>query len=375
MKICFIALSRKRFRYFSLLSQSAPQEIYPQVIHGLLLDRHFVEALFAARLDFPSEQVRIHLCRQRRNYPALFKFALVCKAYSFMVRWWESVRLGYFERILKYGVYDAVAVWNGQKIPYSAVVLAAQRLHIPVWYFENGVLPGTTTLDPFGVNAASAVSRSPGDYPNDAMESDAESIESMPIKMHRMPTIFIPLQVDSDTQVVVHSPWVKSSFELIESILDAVDSLPFSVRIIVRNHPLAKKHHKLITRPERFVVDDETPLSGQLAASDVVVTMNSTVGLEAVALNKAVIVVGAALYGVNGVVRCVESKRQLAEALRDVLEGGWRPVKARSFVRALSDEYCIPGRWQSYTPVDQDHSWRVWRRLTEQDVFCHDARH
>lgn len=365
MRFCFVSLSRKRFDYFSLVASRAPENVRADVVPGFRPNIHWFCSLLGGR-ELPEEQVCVHLRRQQINYPNLFRYAIYRWMYASLLRWWESVRVRYFTKVFKAGAYDAVVVWNGQKPPYSAVVVAAQQLGLRVWFFENGVLPGYTTVDPCGVNAESVLFRRPSLYLARLLEERCSpSLPKGEI------TVFIPLQLDSDTQVVVHSPWVRGNKELIAAVVEVFQEWSQPVRVVVRNHPLAKPHLRLREVPAPAIVDDATALSEQLKGADIVVTMNSTVGLEALAMGKPVVVTASALYGVEGVVRRADSVGGLGRALKDVAGGNWVPTRAKSFLRLLREEYGIPGDWRVVTRHDKRHFASIWARLQEGDPFCH----
>lgn len=74
-----------------------------------------------------------------------------------------------FER-LRYAKYLAllnnvdpeyVVLWNGNKLPNITVAMAAKALGINQFYYENGLLPGTSSLDPRGINFNASLSRDP----------------------------------------------------------------------------------------------------------------------------------------------------------------------------------------------------------------------
>lgn len=362
MNVLFVALSRKRYRYFSVLSISAPDGIGASVQMGVRFSWMLIASLFSNPCSYPKESIDIHMQRQVINYPALSRLPFVFWGYRVLSRWLESVRYEYFKKLFSALGVDTVAVWNGQKPPYEAVVYAAKSLGLKIWYFENGALPGTTTLDSSGVNACSSISRDPDHYP--AMEAR----ESFPCGASKRPyTVFVPLQVESDTQLVVHSDWIKSNAELLAVVGRALADAPCEVRVVVRQHPLARTRAPSV---DGVVFDSDTPLRVQLGQADLVVTINSTVGLEAVQLGCSVVVLGDALYRVEGVVQAANSVVELKRAIDRALLGGWKPVRARSFIDRLAGEYCIPGDWRRVDGDREDHIDRVWARITGRAPDC-----
>lgn len=356
MKVLFVALSRKRHRYFSMLSKSAPDGVSASVQMGVRFNWMLIASLFSNPCSYPKKSIDIHMQRQAINYPVLARLTFISWGYRVLSRWLESVRYEYFKKLFSALGVDTVAVWNGQKPPYEAVVYAAKSLGVKIWYFENGALPGTTTLDASGVNACSSISRDSEQYP--AMEVHESFSRGGPKGSY---TVFVPLQVESDTQLVVHSDWIKSNAELLAVVERALVDVPCRVRVVVRQHPLARTRTPLV---DGVVLDSGTPLRVQLSRADVVVTINSTVGLEAVQLGCSVVVLGEALYRVEGVVQAANSVVELKRAIERVLLGGWKPVRARSFLDSLVGEYCIPGDWRRLDGDCEDHIDKVWARIT-----------
>ena len=57
-----------------------------------------------------------------------------------------------------------VCIWNGSSVERAAVMEAAKVYGAKTCFFENGLLPNTTTLDPKGVNAAGILSEKTADF-------------------------------------------------------------------------------------------------------------------------------------------------------------------------------------------------------------------
>ena len=76
--------------------------------------------------------------------------------------YWNAYRtIKYLITVYRFIVYahyfdshpcEAIGIWNGHKYRMSIAVEVAKALKRKVIYFENGLLPNTTTVDPRGVN-------------------------------------------------------------------------------------------------------------------------------------------------------------------------------------------------------------------------------
>ena len=129
-------------------------------------------------------------------------------------------------------------------------------------------------------------------------------------RMDEMPYFLFPLQLDSDSQVRRYSPfsgmkeaiaWVMTSF---------AQHAPEDVRLVIRNHPLDNG----LIRYDRFIrnfskacgIEDRVLFveSGNgtemIRKSRAVVLLNSTMGLQALQMGKAVYCVGQSIYAMKG---------------------------------------------------------------------------
>ena len=104
---------------------------------------------------------------------------------------------------------------------------------------------------------------------------------------------------------------------------------------------------------ERFANGNDTQTL--IEDADAVITVNSTVGLEAILLGKPVLVLGRAFYAIPGLTLSAEGPEELAEALHRLSDWKPDPVLRRKFLDYLSQDYCVPGSWRE---PDRAH-WRA----------------
>ena len=124
------------------------------------------------------------------------------------------------------------------------------------------------------------------------------------------PIYFFPLQLDCDYQMRVHSPFRATSLAIESVLWSFARHAPPNSRLVVKLHPMdsglvdwvgmvghvAAEH--LVA--ERVTVLDGGELPKLLARADGVVTVNSTVGGEALAKGLPVIALGNAVYDMPG---------------------------------------------------------------------------
>ncbi|MCQ8879960.1 capsular biosynthesis protein [Pseudoalteromonas shioyasakiensis] len=277
---------------------------------------------------------------------------------------------------------DAVVIWNGNKLPNKTVVIAAKSLKIKVFYFENGLLPGTTSLDPQGINYAASFTREPNFYLNfDPLDKHSfVTPELIPREQHKkraefgavkLPEhyIFVPFQVPHDTQMASFSPWIKSMEMLYDSVIQAVEALGDpDLKVVFKEHPSWHVHYTSLYNKNNlgvFANCNETQELIQNAKA--VVTVNSTVGLESLLLSKKVITVGQSCYNLDKLVLHASEQAELLQCLVDIQQGWELDLHLRDkFFSYLKHVYSIEGRWQDCSKV---HAKSVEDRLLEVDAF------
>ena len=247
----------------------------------------------------------------------------------------------------------ALLLWNGYKLIDKAALLLAKEKGLDVIYGENGYFPNTMQLARQGVNYGSAIREQVEHGWRDINMDDAkyQQLLSMmddfrtgkvqykaPVtkvkpslkltvsselkklfsprpqrkKQHHNTEIdfcnsdlperfvFLPFQVRRDSQVKYFSPLVGDSMEkLLEVTRNAVAKVDAALPIVVKLHPqdlqhtcydqLAKKYPEVIWIKDKNVKEI-------LAKASLVVTVNSTVGIEALIFKKPVITLGESIY-------------------------------------------------------------------------------
>lgn len=110
-------------------------------------------------------------------------------------------------------------------------------------------------------------------------------------------TFLLLLQVPSDVNMVYHSPYFNNHYDLVKSIHK---NLPENSQLVIREHPVHfSKYEKEMydyIQKNNILIDNYSPLYVSLKKSDVIIVNNSTVGIEAIALKKTIVVLGNAYY-------------------------------------------------------------------------------
>ncbi|QKI88635.1 hypothetical protein [Thiomicrorhabdus xiamenensis] len=370
MKICFISLSRKRKRYFTLLANSAPNECEASVIPGIRPNFTLLKSLlhFPKPLGFED----VHARRQVINYPTLNKFKPLSALLLAVNAYAETVRYYYFKSLFMQQQCDYLGVWNGQKPPYSTVAKAAIDCGMQVTYFENGGLPDTTTADNKGVNAWNSLPRNIDFYLQYASDNsnsrvDEEAVEAESVSQ---PYIFVPLQVESDTQVVLQTTWVKGNIALLEAVAEVFGPyIEKGWKVLVKEHPKARTSSKDFQH-KGFEFVGSGDVATYIKDASAVVTINSTVGLEALQMNKNVVVVGNALYGIEGLSFVATNPLTLKSAIDSAVTLPFNLSAKEAFFRFLDEVYYIPGDWRRFDELDEAHFRALWMRILKQDTMA-----
>lgn len=242
---------------------------------------------------------------------------------------------------------DLGFVWNGHTFWQKALADVLHSNGRPCFFLERGYFPGTLVVDPEGVNYGSSFAgrrdRSCG--PEEIDAEDLQRLKTFRTQFRNKGTsvvargasmttgavrahlgipegsrvVLLPLQIETDSNIFYYSPLYKTMPELVADVTQAVSSFP-NLFLIVKPHPegpgeaLYEQH----VGPNVKVCSDLT-LHSLLQSSDIVITVNSTVGLEALMLQKPVVTVGNAIYSEKGFTHDVQKKEELPLKIEQAL--------------------------------------------------------
>ena len=252
--------------------------------------------------------------------------------------------------------------WQGLTGTRRAVMLAAQDAGAARLFAELSPLPGHLTLDPKGVNAEGSVPQDVTFY--DGTSADLALIATLKSQFQAraprradvgqggdtMPTdpyIFVPLQVPDDSQMILFAGWVGSAPGFIAALAQASKALPVGWHLRLKEHPSARTPltdiiDAAIANGARLVRDNQTDSFAQLASSQAVLTVNSSMGLQAMFWDKPVITTGASFYALPGVATHTNSAEALHTALAQPQALTFDPALRARFLTWLATRYYIP---------------------------------
>jgi capsular polysaccharide export protein len=211
-------------------------------------------------------------------------------------------------------------------------------------FFENGTLPNTVTFDPVGVNFNNSVPRDRSFYLNRLVKSEVVNGSKLKATKIEDGYIFVPFQVDYDTQIISHSPWVQNMEDFYWILDRLVSSLPKTLTIVIKEHPKsARNYDYLHYKNPRIKFYNAEKTDTLVLNSLMVMTINSTVGLESIIKNKPVLVLGNAFYSIKGLCETAKSEKELNKKIYDVTEPDAKIKK--SFISYLK-KYYVQGDWR-----------------------------
>ena len=269
--------------------------------------------------------------------------------------------------ILQKESYDYLMIWSGITFRQAIAKEAAQILNIQPVYIENGLLPNTIVMDKKGVNFTNSLPRDSAFYQNYTPEKKSLPTQLIPRapkkeakfseKKVTLPEhyIFIPFQVDYDTQIIINSPWIKDMsmlFSLFESMQHCMKNN--KLHFVFKEHPSSwieyPNLHERAEKNPRLHIINTLPTQTLIENAAAVATINSTVGIESLLLQKKVIVLGKAFYAIESICKKAENKKEMCAILQTLEQWQYHPQIVEKFLSYLYYEYLIPGNFSGENP-------------------------
>lgn len=351
-RLLFLAMSRNQEAYFDRLKKDMAVDGvvvnakrpawagFLTAVVWLFKRRH----LWSQWLSFRLEKARLNGERTGR----MFQFGLVLRG---------AACLAVVQKLCRQAQPDGLVLMNGAHYKQQIVLAFMHELGVQPLFLELGCLPDTTAIDGHGVNYNSSVPRDPEFYRGytPCSQVDATLVKRPPRKPVGEPValsdcyIFVPFQVYDDTQILQHSPWIDSMEALYHALERCTPVLPKGWRFIVKEHPSAKKSYShLHGKHSGIVFANANDTQELIAGAKLVITINSTVGIESLLLGRPVVTLGNAFYNIEGVVAHADSANELSKLLSSPEDWVYDKVLVKSFVGWLSEQYLVPGRFRSY---------------------------
>ncbi len=211
-------------------------------------------------------------------------------------------------------------IWNGSS--QKQLVNSLKSINCRVVFVELGVLPqnGNYLFDVIGANQDSELAMLKSFVPSRDIEF--EKFRSMYLSLlpstkpktdflksyEERPIVFLPLQMETDSNIVRHSPYKKMN-----DFVNAASKAFGESIIVARPHP-RQKNVSINCKSKNVIVTNEGSLGYWLDRCDIICGINSTVLIEALMYLKPVIAVGKGL-GNNKSVFALEGENSLDNSI------------------------------------------------------------
>ena len=307
-------------------------------------------------IDYSETSVRAQMAYDAARQPATNKlFASLQKR---LYGWQYNGSRAWFERNR-----NVIGVaWNGLNGSRRAFIDGAHDAGAGTLFFELSPFMGRVTCDPIGVNQANSLSRDPAFYTywlaNSGLAADLWREEKLRIvqrapaktKLSAMPVVkqtghylFVPLQVPGDSQLRLFGGQFRTVPDFIDALFAAADHLPENWHLKIKEHPTAAISFadQIIGRNQRVLLDNSSDTFALVEGSSGVVTVNSSVGLEAMFFDKPVIACGDCFWGIPGVADSAIDCAAIASAFRNAETLSFDKELRSAFLNYLLDEYYV----------------------------------
>lgn len=188
------------------------------------------------------------------------------------------------------------------------------------------------------------------------------------------PFYFIPFQVERDSQILKFSPYIRTMRELVSTLTETLARMKqhnsfTDIHLVFKEHP---EDHGYVNHADIYRSSKNIPWIHFLRSystetlirkSAGIITVNSTVAIEALDLNKKVLTLGKAFFNIEGMVKHADSKEALEKVLKEFR--GFTPDRklTERFLHFLRHSYNIPGTW--HNPSGEDVTYASARIMKE----------
>ena len=286
---------------------------------------------------------------------------------------------------------DIVIMWNELEIGK----IIADRHKIQTYHLENGYFPNTLQIDSCGVNRNSSTANLSykeivhydrgSDFSYDPVvplvdisdpswtdylkaskkktRSDGIRSFSRQVKIRLTPEsnqiyttgvdvinsipnryVFIPLQVHDDTQVLYNSEYVNDMYSFLDIVYTSIKQTDPDISIIVKEHPADVgriDYTQLRHRYPDIVWLREYPIQELIRNAEAVVTLNSSVGLQAITEYTPVTTVGHSMYDMHPYVYSSNVSDDISQKISDALSAEINPDIVDPFIQSFKNNIFV----------------------------------
>ncbi len=279
---------------------------------------------------------------------------------------------------------DHIAVvWNGLDGSRRAFIEGARDAGARTLIFELAPIKGRITCDPVGVNQANSLPRQIDFYLDWAKKSGVnlsawkdyrfQITQRQPGRTKPQQSdssvdgryIFAPLQVPGDSQLRLFGGNFRTVPDFIDALVAAAEGLPEGWHLKIKEHPTAEVSFSdlIIGRSKKVVLDNQSDTFALVQGAEGVVTVNSSVGLEAMFFDKPVVACGECFWAIDGVAISAKSLPDLKGWFENPSLLGYDAEARAALLSYLLEEYYLP-----LDPIGRDVSEAIRRRIRKNSI-------
>lgn len=164
--------------------------------------------------------------------------------------------------------------------------------------------------------------------------------------------IFVPFQLQTDSQLLLFSPYIKTMRDLVQIVSKTVreynSKYHTDISVIFKPHPMYKDKDSTLKLKEivemiipfgNSFVTTEYSTNHLISRAAAIITVNSTVGIEALMSGKKVITLGQAFYNIDGIVNHAQSPDELLDVIDRTLKSTRDDSLVEKFLYYIRFEY------------------------------------
>jgi capsular polysaccharide export protein len=233
---------------------------------------------------------------------------------------------------------ELLFVWNGYTGNVANVLRFQSSAIHKTFYLERSFFNESLFVDRAGVNGEASIindniiEKNLSDIPQEYTAGKEIPLSSASANSSgsdfRDGYIFVPLQVQTDTNNILYSREIKKMRALVLLVLSRVKKinreLSANFKIVVREHPEEVDKNLNLPLDDLLYYRSNGSVQDWMKDAKCVVNINSTVGLEAIYNNLNVISLGTSIYARDDLT-LLSSINDFYSKLKDVLEARWKP--------------------------------------------------
>ena len=134
--------------------------------------------------------------------------------------------------------------------------------------------------------------------------------------------------------------------------------------MITKEHPESFwRYNTHAMETDRFLFANGNPTSDLIKNASLIVTLNSSVGLEAMLFDKPVVTLGQAFYAFDGLTQQCSSAKDVFEVFKNPEQVSFNPKDRRAFLSWLANDYYLDGSFYTNTFSMNDKNKRLISRI------------